>query len=227
MQKNKITLNNQRGIVALAVAIPFLLVSLGFVIAAPMFIISNVQTLSVSNVYQNLFGTDASGVSYTTPNDVVLGKGDKALNVPCIKQDGGLQCGVASTAMVLAFLTGKTYSTTQLLNSSGGFKAGDNSVDIEGLLENRTGAKWERVGWDFNRIKRSIDQNLPVIIYSTYKGGTRHIMVIRGYKNDGKFIVNSSNTNNCQTWFVSPAEFNQWGGHTDSGKVMIIASKVN
>ena len=57
---------NQKGIAVLF--IPILVIMLGFIIAAPLFVFSLVKSLSVSNVYQYLFSGDAAGVSYNDPN---------------------------------------------------------------------------------------------------------------------------------------------------------------
>ncbi|MDD3774176.1 MAG: M23 family metallopeptidase [Patescibacteria group bacterium] len=64
---------NQKGIAVLF--IPTLVIMLGFIIAAPLFVFSLVKSLSVSNVYQYLFSGDAAGVSYkdgVAPNDLAL-----------------------------------------------------------------------------------------------------------------------------------------------------------
>jgi hypothetical protein len=214
---------NQSGVVVLL--IPVLIFMLGFVIAIPLFIFSMVKTLSVSNVYQYLFGSDAAGASYSNPGSVISGKGDHVLpNFQCIPSGGPGQCGVTATAMALTSLTGKQYTPKGLLSTDGG---GPNSVPIEATLDKYTKVTWETTNWDFNRIQRSIDQGYPVIIYSTFPGtGTEHITVVWGYRNDGHLIVNSAYNYKCVTIYPTAAEYMRLGTHPGRARQMVIASQI-
>ena len=51
----------------IAIFIPVFVVLLGILIAVPLFVFSIVQSFSVSNVFQYLYGGDAAGVSYNDP----------------------------------------------------------------------------------------------------------------------------------------------------------------
>jgi hypothetical protein len=227
MQKNKI--NKQRGSILLALLPLLILFSASF--AAPLITTSLVQTLADSPVYQNLFGSDAVGVSYNNPTNIVLGKGDKMLNVPCADQSEWGHCGRASVLMILRFYKPNEFNNITTAQLGGGSLVSK----LTGNIGNITGS-WYTGSWDFGKAQKSIDQGYPVIIYTgryfSSKNQYGHIMVIIGYKNNGSLIINSSTLGGCKTEVHSIAEIQSWGGHKVSGedyggKQMIFSTKVN
>jgi len=143
--------------------------------------------------------------------------GGRILNVPCIGEDCASQCGVASSAMVIAFLTHKSYTTKQLAGGCG-------TIPIVSTLTTKTGMIWISTGWNFDRAARSILADYPVILYSRYptNHATQHIMVMRGYQN-GKFLINNpyrGGSSACNQLWATAGEITQWGCHDDGCKMI-------
>jgi len=116
--------------------------------------------------------------------------------IPCIKEDKSGECGIASSAMLIAFYSGNTYTTTQLHNKYG--------MSLESMLNKELGSG-KTISWgsdyrnDWSTILNTLDKKNPVIIKSRYpnsdgSAGGRHYMVLTGYeKKDGKIIFNINN----------------------------------
>lgn len=222
---------NQKGIAVLF--IPILVVMLGFVITAPLFVFSLVKSLSISNVYHFLTSSDAAGVSYDEPGASQTIAGGKLLEVPCIDQDNSLQCGATSTAMVVAFLTGKRYTATQFIElaKKQGVGGGPNSVNIDGALSRFTNEKWKSINHNPELAKKAINAGYPVVIYTgmykSSKNSYGHILVITGYDSAGYFYLNNPAIKAYGGCKKIKKLWGDWKGCHSSGCKMVIPSKIN
>ncbi len=141
--------------------------------------------------------------------------GGKILNVPCIGEDYPRQCGVASTAMVIAYLTGKYFTTSQL--------AGKGQIRIDETLNTYTKIKWKRVQQNRELAIKSINAGYPVIIYNQLYG--IHIIVLRGYDSQGYFYYNDPLRNKrCKP--MQKKRWGEWGCHPSAGCLMIIPAHI-
>jgi len=146
-------------------------------------------------------------------------EGERILNVNCIGEDYAGQCGVASAAMVIDYMTGKRYTTSQLAGRSG-------TMPIQATLDRQTGIRWVKSSWDFGRAARSIMAGYPVILYSRVPGNpkTQHIMVMRGYAN-GKFLINDPLRGKaCRTLWATISQIQSWGPHNQGYKMIFPAN---
>jgi len=147
----------------------------------------------------------------------------KHLSVPCIAQDRSMHCGRASTAMVIAFLTGKYFTTTELLRA-----AGLSSFSVVATLNKLTNTRWKKVEQNKILAMRSIDAGYPVIVYTgLYKSSRNrfgHIIVAKGYDTQGYFYFNNPRRGGCRLNYKR--KWGDWPDYLNGQRVMVIPTKI-
>lgn len=146
--------------------------------------------------FKSLGVSTDSVVEVCFPGGGAFAKGG-SINVPCINQDQGGHCGRASTAMLIAYYTGRHFRT-----SDPPFPG-----HLQTILNQYTGGRrWCR-GSDFASpsqfqiITQSLSRGNPVLFYSgRYKSRRNqygHIMVMTGYDASTDTVM----INNPKTWW--------------------------
>lgn len=153
-------------------------------------------------------------------NNVLPGK---QLNVPCIKQDKSMHCGRASACMVIAALTGRYLSTTELLRA-----ARLREFSVVTALNRLTDISWKKVPQDKALAIRSINAGYPVIVYTgLHKSKTNpygHIIVLKGYDSQGYFYFNNSSARGCISNFKK--RWGDWPDYYHGQRVMVIPTQI-
>ena len=154
-------------------------------------------------------------ITPATTSDFALPAG-KMLNVRCVGEDYPFQCGVASTAMVIGYLTGRYYTTSQL--------AGRGDVNIVATLSRYTKMKWKKVRQNRDLAIKTINAGYPVVLYTgLYRG--KHIVVLIGYDNLGYFYYNDPlRKRRCRP--RQKKRWGEWGCHLNQGCVMVIPAHI-
>ncbi len=129
----------------------------------------------------------------------------RELNINFHRQNTNVWCWAATIAMMVEYVTGKSIEDCEVLSeydrSLGGFGAcchGDsrcvrtgNENEIAHILGNLFGVQGRFIPYppSFQDIKRSIDNNHPLIATLRQQMGGGHVVVVSGYRNHNQVVV--------------------------------------